>query len=192
MPIKKSNDLNSISRAYSLELLVDYGINLQTKELLVCGDVNDRMFDEVQVGLQVLNQLKVKKLTLVLNTGGGDLYSALGIYDMIKYNKIPVDVKAIGLCMSAGAVILQAGKARMATPLTQMMVHFGDDFVGDDFKRVRRYIKHRDEVEFKIEKIFEERCSWDSEQYEAYHAIDTYFSADEALKHSLIDRIVTK
>jgi ATP-dependent Clp protease protease subunit len=187
---QKVSTLNSISRADSIELLVDYGINLQKKELELSGEVCDKMYTRLIRGLAVLNQLKVSKLKIVLNTCGGDLYSALGIYDTIVRNETPIDILATGACQSAGALILQAGADRLATPYTQFMIHLGSVLVGGTYKDAQRYMEHCSEVEFQITQIFMERCGWTEDLYNHFHEHDTYMVAKAAKSNNLIDRII--
>ncbi len=186
----KLTNLNSISRSDSLELLVDYGINLQERELEITGDVNEDMYSRVARGLAVLNQLQVPQLTMILNTCGGDLFSALGIFDLIKFNDTPVDILVKGACMSAGAVILQAGRIRGSTPHTTIMTHYGSDHIESEFKNARRYMAHREDLEVLIERIFTLRCNWTAEKYDEINSKDSYYTAADALANGMLDQIV--
>lgn len=187
---QKVDKLNSISRADSLDLLVDYGINLQEKELDVTGDVDEAMYRRISRGLAVLNQINAQKITIVLNTTGGDLFTSLAIYDVIKRNKTKVDILAVGTCQSAGTVILQAANQRLSTPNTSFMVHYGSDHVSADYLNVKRYMEHRDEYEDLIKTIFKDRCGWNDELYEKWNEKDTYLLPNWALHYGLIDKVV--
>ena len=188
-PAKQSR-LNSIDRIDAIRLAIDYGIDLTNKTLIVTGSVNDAMYEQVAYGLSILNQLQAKSVTIRLNTEGGSIYSALGIFDLIKQNKTPVDILATGICMSAGTVIMQAANKRQSTPLTQFMLHHGSDFASGTHKDFLRYAKHSETLEELFEKIMCERCNWDDEKYAELHKHDYYFDANQALKLNLIDEVV--
>jgi ATP-dependent Clp protease protease subunit len=182
--------LNAIDRIDAIRLAIDYGIDLQQRTLLVTGSVNDAMYEQVAYGLSILNQLQAKSVTIRLNTEGGSIYSALGIFDLIKQNKTPVDILATGICMSAGTVIMQAANKRLSSPHTQYMLHHGSDYAGGTHKDFLRYARHSEELESLFEKIMCERCNWDDEQYAEYHKHDFYFNAFQAVKLNLIDEVV--
>jgi ATP-dependent Clp protease protease subunit len=186
----KNSRLNAIDRIDAIRLAIDYGIDLQNRTLIVTGSVNDAMYEQIAYGLSILNQLQAKSLTIRLNTEGGSIYSALGIFDLIKQNRTPVDILATGICMSAGTVIMQAAHKRQATPLTQFMLHHGSDYAGGTHKDFLRYAKHSEDLESLFEKIMCERCNWDDEQYAEYHKHDFYFNAQKAVTLNLIDEVV--
>lgn len=200
MPTKKSKKrvkpklsrLNAIDRIDSIRLCIDYGVDLQNRTLSLNGPVNDAMYERVVYGLSILNQLAVPSITIQLNTFGGDLYSALAIYDIVKLNKTPIDIVGIGQLMSAGTLIMQSARdgGRKVTKLTQSMLHYGNDAISGTFKDVQRYVAHVQEMEMTIEDIFCMRCNWTTEQYEALHRHDTYLSADEAKKMNLVDEVI--
>jgi ATP-dependent Clp protease protease subunit len=189
-PVRPSR-LNSIDRIDSIRLAIDYGIDLANKTLSLTGPVDDSMYEKTISGLCILNQLQVPLITIRLNTYGGDLYAALAMYDLIKQNKTPIRILAVGQLMSAGTLIMQAAKERAATPLTQVLVHFGSEHVSGTYVNVRRYIRHVDEMEDRIKEIFCSRCNWHDEQYEALNEHDTYMSADKARSLGLIDEVVS-
>jgi ATP-dependent Clp endopeptidase proteolytic subunit ClpP len=189
-PQPRKTKLNAIDRIDSIRLTIDYGIDLVNRTLLISGAVNEGMYDQVAYGLSVLNQLQAESIIIRLNTEGGSLYAALGIFDLIKYNKTPVDILATGTCMSAGTVIMQAARKRQSTSLTQFMIHHGSEYVAATHKDFQRYAAHSAELESKMEKLFCERCNWDDEKYAELHKHDTYLSAEEARRLNLIDEVV--
>ena len=186
----KKTRLNAIDRIDSIRLCMDHGIDLQNRTLSLTGAVNDDMYEAAVSGFAVLNQLQVPSITLRLNTPGGDLYSGLALYDLVKANKTPIDIIAVGICMSAGALIMQAGRKRLATPNTQLLVHYGSDAASGTYKDFQRYAEHGRNLEIQIADIFCNRCNWSDETYAELNAHDTYLNAKQAVGRNLIDGII--
>ena len=64
-----------------------------------------------------------KPITIFLNSPGGSLTDALAIYDIITQLSCPVVVHTMGLCASAGLLILSAADYRVASPNTTFYYH---------------------------------------------------------------------
>lgn len=64
-------------------------------------------------------------VTVHLNSGGGDLYTGIAIYNALKALDADVTVRIEGLAASAASVIACAGTEVIATPASIFMVHQG-------------------------------------------------------------------
>jgi ATP-dependent protease ClpP protease subunit len=60
--------------------------------------------------------------TLLINSAGGDVYSALAIYDALLRSG-EVNTAGTGLVASAANIVLLGGKQRFATPNTRFQIH---------------------------------------------------------------------
>ena len=91
------------------------------------GVIREKEMLELVHLLHALNLLPVKErpkqIKFVLNSGGGDLHSALPLYDAICTSKIPVWIHATGICCSAATLLLCAAKKRTASATTRFMLH---------------------------------------------------------------------
>lgn len=66
---------------------------------------------------------KAKRLTIIINSPGGDVWSWFAIVDAIKTSNIPVDTIWLWSIASAWLIIFLAGKNRTITPRTSIMSH---------------------------------------------------------------------
>jgi ATP-dependent Clp protease, protease subunit len=66
-------------------------------------------------------------IRLYVNSPGGDAYAGFAIYDAMQFVKPDVQTYAIGMAMSAGALVLAAGAAgkRFVLPNSKVMIHQG-------------------------------------------------------------------
>ncbi len=185
---RKPDALNAITRADSIELLITQGIDLHQRRLYLNGEVNEEMFKRCQNGLAVINQMKPKDITIVLSTDGGCVYEALGIHDMIKGNPFPVNIHVTGYCMSAGPIILQAGKKRTASENTQLMLHLGQESVSGEVGTVRKVQEHMKSMSRTMINILTSRAGKSIEVERAVNETE-YFSAHDAEELGLIDEV---
>jgi ATP-dependent Clp protease protease subunit len=187
---KKPDKLNTIDRADALDILLKNDIDLHGKRIFLSDTVGEYMYDNLLKGLTILNQAAdTKEITVIINTGGGDLYQALAMYDLIKKNKIPVDVVCQGLCMSAGTLILQAARTRISDPHCQFMIHYGYEYSGGEARTARRFNEHYIKLEETVCELYATRMKKTYQQVDALLDRDTFMTAQEALDNGLIDEI---
>lgn len=136
----------------------------------------------------------VDEVQLTLVTYGGDLLYSFALYDHIKYFSKPVDIVTEGVCMSAGVMILQAGRRRISTPNTLFMVHPSITHVEE--KSYHEFLSIVDQYKKNHElfvRLSIERSGITMEEFEKVCTPRKYLSASEALKfgdHGLIDEVV--
>jgi ATP-dependent Clp protease, protease subunit len=66
-------------------------------------------------------------IRLYINSPGGDAYAGFAIYDAMQFVKADVQTYAVGMAMSAGALILAGGAPgkRFVLPNSKVMIHQG-------------------------------------------------------------------
>jgi ATP-dependent protease ClpP protease subunit len=152
------------------------------------GAVDESMHDHVVTSLLTLSATRHKKLTFVLSTHGGDAHVGFALYDLIKGNAKPVRIVINGCCGSAGTLILQAGSERLIFPHSFLLIHFGSQggTSQSEFDFDRR--QHTKWVELMAEATGGKTSLHDMTQM---HKGETFLTANEALLHGLVDRVVT-
>lgn len=160
--------------------------NYQADWMLISGGVDNQLHQAFAFHLTEFNRLpSTEPITVNFSTYGGDVYYALAIYDLIKASRRPVDIVANGPLMSAGTLIIQAARRRLATSGAYLLVHFGSESSDSQAQ-----LKHWRELEKKWLSLFSERTEIGIRTVKKWHAGETYFSAEEALKVGLIDEVV--
>ena len=92
----------------------------------------------------VLNALPTDNspVEVVINSGGGDVYSGSEIYTALKDYPGTVTVKIVGIAASAASVIAMAGDKVLISPTAQIMIHNVASVAQGDY----RVMKHEAEV----------------------------------------------
>lgn len=154
------------------------------------GEVNEDLFVEVCEALTIMEQTPLKRITLAIKSLGGDLYTGLAIFDRIKMSPKIVDTLAIGECMSAGSLILQAGDQRKATKHAQIMVHAGYEELGGTPEETEITRKHFRKLQSQMSSIYADKSHVGERAIKMWLKKDTYFTAEEALAKGLIDEVI--
>lgn len=132
-PPQKTSNLykNEMVKAYNMAILDD-----DAAEINMYGDVvsvaptdwntGERIPGYIGVDefLEDLENIKDKpNITVRINSGGGDLYAGLAIYNRLKAVKGTVTTVNDGLAASAASLIFQAGNKRLMNAGSNLMAH---------------------------------------------------------------------
>lgn len=189
-----------------IQNLHDYGIYVPTRTVQFprkggdC-DIDQESVNQVIANMHILESMdSVKPVTFILNSYGGDVYQALGLYDYIRSMSCEVHIQAIGACMSGATIILQAGDKRIISENCTFMMHVGTEGYADDHAyTVRRWVKHSEKViEPKMKEIYASRLirkpkesnSAFGKRLDGLLALDTILTAQQVVDLGLADEIL--
>jgi ATP-dependent Clp protease protease subunit len=168
---------------------------LKERIIFLTGPFEDGMASLICAQLLFLESENPKKeISMYINSPGGQVTSALAIYDTMQYIKSPVSTVCMGMAASAGSLILQAGEAgqRISLPNSKIMVHQPSggargmasdiEIQAEDMRKTKKllneiYVKHTGQSYETIEKTLDR---------------DRYMTADEAKEFGLIDHVYEK
>lgn len=164
--------------------------NLATRTLYLIGEISSETLPQV---LGAIDLLGVSPFMVKLCTNGGSQEAGFGIADaLVSHGK--ATVITTGACMSAGALILGAGRTRLSMPNTRFMVHptslelaAEQGFDNKDMKMMAAELSFATTqyIDFLMRKVtitrsvLEEMCEK-----------ETYFTPEQALGWGFIDGIV--
>ena len=127
----------------------------------------------------------------MLNCLGGDVSNGLAIYDMIQSSKAPMDIEVYGKAMSMATIILQAGRNRYLHENATILVHNGDMTLGTmGFTDAKNFIDSQEQQVRNFHKILSSRSTEDIAYWEDVCRNDQYFTAREAVKKGLADKVI--
>lgn len=168
---------------------------LKERIIFLTGPFEDGMASLICAQLLFLESENPKKeIAMYINSPGGQVTSALAIYDTMQYIKSPVSTVCMGMAASAGSLILQAGEAgqRISLPNAKIMVHQPSggargmasdiEIQAEDIRKTKKllneiYVKHTGQTYETIEKTLDR---------------DRYMTAQEAKDFGLIDHVYEK
>lgn len=175
-------------RAYDI-----YSRLLKERIIFLSGPIDDNVASIVMAQLLFLQSEDSKKdISLYINSPGGSVTSALAILDTMNHIKPEVSTVCMGICASAGALLLSAGQKgkRYALPNSEIMIHQpwgGAEGRASDIEiTAKQIIKTR----AKLNEILAKNTGKSLSQIEKDVDRDYFMDADEAKKYGIIDKVI--
>jgi ATP-dependent Clp protease protease subunit len=133
-----------------------------------------------------------KDVTLYINSPGGVVTAALGIYDTMQYVRCPVSTVCLGQAASMAAILLAAGtpKMRKALPHSRVMIH---QPLGGFRGQASDIEIHAKEILFlreRLNTILSEHTGKDPAKISVDTERDRFMSATEAAEYGIIDDVI--
>lgn len=137
-----------------------------------------------------------KKLTLYINSGGGDLYNAFALIDIMRASSIPIHTVGIGSVVSAAALIFSCGEVghRYLAKHTGVMLHqFSSDMEGKEHE-LTASMKELKLCRARIRGLLKTHCGISDTiiQEKLLQPSDAWLTSSEAIKYKLADKILKK
>lgn len=154
--------------------------------------IDDDVSNVIQAQLLYLSSLSNDDISLYINTPGGVVSSGLGIYDTMQLIEPKIKTICTGLAASMGSILLTAGDDRSILPHAKVMIH---QPIGGVSGQASDILIEAEE----IKKCRSELCSIISTHTkQSFETVfkdmdrDHWFTAEEAVKYGLVDRILIK
>ena len=175
-------------RAYDI-----YSRLLKERIVFLGFPIDDNVANAVIAQLLFLESQDEKAdIKLYINSPGGNVTSALAIYDTMQYIKCDVSTICIGIAASAAAILLAAGKKgkRFILPNSEVMIHQVMGGVEGQATDIDIHAKHILKVKERLNKILSEHSGVKLTQIEKDAERDYFMTAEEAKKYGVVDKII--
>lgn len=134
-----------------------------------------------------------KKITVKLNSVGGDLYTGIAIHNAIKALKSEVTVIVEGIAASAASVIMCAGDTVKVYPGSMVMIHepscvLFDNVTIDSLKNVEKMLQAGTDA---IVAIYKEKTGLKEDKIRDLVHATTWFTGEEAVANKFADELLT-
>jgi len=164
--------------------------------LILDGPISSETWwgDEVtpQLFRDELKKITSNKLTVQINSPGGDVWAGVSIYDALKDLDAEVTVKVSGLAASIASVIAMAGDKIIMTPGSTMMIHRASMIAMGNTDDMQKAIEMLKTVEEGIENIYVDRTGQTKEAVKDMMEAETWMSAEKAVELGFADEVLTQ
>ncbi len=168
---------------------------LKERIIFLTGPFEDGMATLICAQLLFLESENPKKeIAMYINSPGGQVTSALAIYDTMQYIKSPVSTVCMGMAASAGSLILQAGEKgqRISLPNSKIMVHQPSGGARGMASDMEIQIEDMRKTKRLLNEIYVKHTGQDYDTIEKTLDRDKYMTAIEARDFGLIDHVYEK
>ncbi len=178
-------------RAYDI-----YSRLLKERIIFLGTPINDVVANSIIAQLLYLEHEDPNKdIHFYIHSPGGELHSALAIYDTMQFIKCEIQTIGIGIVASAASVLLAAGTKgkRYALPNTEILIHqvWGGPITGQAVEieiAAKEIVKLKD----RVNKILAKHTGQPLEKIEKDTDRDFWLSAEEAKEYGIVDKILEK
>lgn len=192
------NNVSIIEQAQSRMAVLDLQSKLlQNNNIFLTEEVTEESVATIQAELFYLTskmtpeESKNDPITIYINSPGGEVYSCLGLYDVMQLfinQGYVIRTINIGLAASAAAVILLAGSKgyRYCLPNSTVMLHQPSSGTYGTITDMKIAVEEGDRLKKLLNDIVTKHAG---EQVVELMERDAWISPEEALKFNLIDEI---
>src|SRR6059058_4670470 len=131
-------------------------------------------------------------IRLYVNSPGGSSYAGFAIYDAMQFVKPDVQTYAVGMAMSAGALILAAGAPgkRYVLPNSKVMIHQGSGGFRGSPADIQIAAKEILEMTERMAEIISRHSGQPLEQVMKDIDRDRFMAPEEAVAYGIVDEVV--
>ncbi|MEN6325797.1 MAG: head maturation protease, ClpP-related [Syntrophomonas sp.] len=131
-----------------------------------------------------------KNITVWIDSYGGDVFAAAGIYNALKEHKGKITVKIDGKAMSAASVIAMAGDEILMSPVAILMIHNPLSGVHGYASDMRKAADVLDEVKETIVSAYQIKTGRSRNKISKLMDEETWMSAKKAVSEGFADGIL--
>jgi len=175
-------------RAYDI-----YSRLLKDRIIFLGGPIDDAVANSIIAQLLFLDSQSFKEdIKLYINSPGGQVSSALAMYDTMQYVKANVSTICIGMAASAAALLLSAGAKgkRIILPNGEVMIHQIMGGAQGQATDIDIHARHILKLKEKLNDILSRHTGQSLERVAADTERDYFMGADEAKKYGIVDKII--
>jgi len=163
--------------------------------LFLCNSIDDKVSTDIVATLLLKDaEDSSKKITLFINSDGGDIRNALMIYDMINVIDAPVETVCIGSAMDEAAIILAAGAPGMrfatknAVITAGQLVHEWTAY--SDLTNAKQVLDQAIDDNKRMMETFAKSTKKTLKQVMIDLERKVFMNATQAVKYGLIDKVI--
>lgn len=134
--------------------------------------------------------LDADQITLYTNCPGGDVFAAEAMSQALREHKAKVTMQIEGYAASAATAIACACDEVVATPASKYMIHQTWTIAMGNAEHFEGVVALLRSCDSSMYDRYEKRTGQSREQLEAWCKAETWFTAQDAVKHGFIDRVL--
>ena len=150
------------------------------------------MYQEAQKEYTALKDIQIsfpdKPLEVIINSGGGDVFTGSEIYSMLKSHKGHVTVKIVGVCASAASMVAMAGATVEMSPTGLLMIHNAMGWTFGNTQEHEKQIKSLEEANDSIAKAYQNKTGLPLSKIRDLMKAETWFSCNKAIEYGFVDK----
>lgn len=167
---------------------------LKTRSIMVSGEINKDSADAFIKQLLVLDSESNEKITVYINSPGGDVDAGYAMFDMVRFVSSPVLMVGCGLVASAAALLyLAVGKdRRYALPNSSYLIHQPMSGMKGVATDIQIHAQQMVKLRAKLDGVIAEQTGKSVEEVSRDTERDHWLDSAEAQAYGIVGKIVTR
>ncbi len=137
-----------------------------------------------------------ERITLYINSPGGEVNSGLAAYDLMNLIEAPITTVCIGEAASMAAILFLAGEERIIFPGSRIMIHDpspgGGSLQGMKPDEIQEQLEDLKRCRDRLCSIIAEKTNKTMDEIRTKTRKDSYFTAEEAISFHLATKIAER
>ena len=129
-------------------------------------------------------------IELHIHSGGGDLFSGISAYDILKKNKIPIHTIIEGEACSAATLIALSGKKRYITQNSMILVHQLRTWFSGKHNELEDELKTSEKLMNSLKNVYKKHSKLTDKQLSKIIEREEYLTSQECLSMGFVDEII--
>ena len=179
---------------FNLEPAVD-GDGNKVLDVSLFGEIDPGFFGDgvasKEIAAMLGEHMDAKRITVRINSVGGDLFGGLSIYNLLRAHGGEVTTIVEGLAASAASIVAMAGHTVMGKG-AMMMVHNPMMFTFGDAEDHRQQAAVLDKARDSLLSVYKEKTGKTTAQLKKMLDAETWLTAEEAKREGFADEIADK
>jgi ATP-dependent Clp protease protease subunit len=169
---------------------------LDERIIFLSTEIDDYICNLIKAQILYLDSESNEDISIYIDSGGGSVYSGLGLLDVMDYVKSDISTVNTGLAASMAAVILCSGEKgkRKALKRSRTMIHQPLTYGGwmQQASDVEIEAKEMNHLKKELYEIISEKTGQNYDRVYKDGDRDYWMSSQDAKKYGMIDEIITK
>lgn len=136
-----------------------------------------------------LQGVKASNINVHINSGGGDVSEGLAIFNTLKNSGKDVTTYCDGFACSAASVVFMAGKHRIMSPASLLMIHNAWMFTEGNADELRKQADDLDKINQTAVEAYKTVAVISEDEIKQMMDDETWISADDALSYGFATEI---
>lgn len=168
-------------------------IESDNSELIIEGEISsETWWGDESTPSALREELKkhTGELTVALNSGGGDVFAGVSMYNALKNYDGNVTVRVDGLAASIASIIAMAGDKIIMSPGSMMMIHKPWTLAVGDANELDKVKEVLNSIESSMIPIYTTRTGKSEEEITKLLNDETWMTAEEAVELGFADELI--
>ena len=169
---------------------------LEQRKIMISSEINENVAIDFVKQIMYLSNDDAKPIKILISSSGGEIEAGMLMYDAIQGCKVPIETYCIGKAYSMAAVLLACAPkgSRYILPHSKVMIH--EPFIAQSgmigkTDNVKKLYDDLQATKKNMNELLANHINKTSKQIAKETAYDHFFSAEEAVRFGLCDKVIT-